>query len=321
MGLPRKVKQSEGAKTEEGPLEPTSNGDHGDENDEDDNLPPNFPKEDDFEHLLCYKCVDAFPWIKRYAGADGFLPPVLRNEPKLSGDLQATKSDIEASESTKIPSDSALDSKKRKASEEPDEGLAEPAAKRNRSSDEITGLEAGVSNGGPVLSTGCRYDILPEAPSGKFSLFMKEDFREHLCDCPKHYPLLSPHVQLLQEEDTYEPPLSSVGRDDGNGSVGSKSLLDRGEAALSNMDRVRAIEGVMVYNDLKEKVKNFLRPFAESGTPVGAEDIKKYFEKLRGDADGISAAAAALKDGGGDGGGDNRKEQSGKSLGVGLSGC
>lgn len=38
----------------------------------------------------------------------------------------------------------------------------------------------------------------------------------------------------------------------------------------------------MVYNHLKDKVKSFLQPFAESGQAVGAEDIKAYFEKLEG---------------------------------------
>lgn len=70
----------------------------------------------------------------------------------------------------------------------------------------------------------------------------------------------------------------------------------------------------MVYNHLKDKVKSFLQPFAESGQAVGADDIKAYFEKLRGDEQAIQAAAVASGSGGGDGGGDNRKEQSGKRI-------
>ena len=73
-----------------------------------------------------------------------------------------------------------------------------------------------------------------------------------------------------------------------------------------------AAEGVMVYNHLKDKVKSFLQPFAESGQAVGAEDIKAYFEKLRGDEQGIQAAAMSSGNGGGEDGGDNRREQSGK---------
>ena len=68
----------------------------------------------------------------------------------------------------------------------------------------------------------------------------------------------------------------------------------------------------MVYNHLKDKVKTFLQPFAESGQVVGAEDIKAYFEKLRGDEQAIKDAAASGAGGGVDGNGDNRREQSGR---------
>ncbi|KAL9098987.1 MAG: hypothetical protein Q9187_009564 [Circinaria calcarea] len=162
----------------------------------------------------------------------------------------------------------------------------------------------------------CRTATLPEPPSGPVSLIASDvDFRTQFCRCPDCYPSLSKYPQLLEEEEDYEPPLSEDEDDaEGGGSVGTGSLLERGEAALSNIDRVRAIEGVMVYNHLKDKVKSFLQPFAESGQAVGAEDIKAYFEKLRGDAEAIRAAGgAAITAGDGtDGGADNRRGQSGK---------
>ncbi|KKK15319.1 metaphase-anaphase transition protein [Aspergillus rambellii] len=75
----------------------------------------------------------------------------------------------------------------------------------------------------------------------------------------------------------------------------------------------------MVYNHLRDKVKEFLKPFAESGTAVGADDIKAYFEKLRGDEQHIKEAAGRAyasnsKNAGADDdndGGNNRREQSG----------
>ena len=190
---------------------------------------------------------------------------------------------------------------------------------------------------------------LPPAPTEAFSLFLHEDFRDHLCRCAECYPSLRAHPQLLEEEVSYEPPLSQEGDGDGE-SMGTRSLLDRGEAALSNVDRVRAIgksifyvisailpftlyqqysnhiksaimlisytttEGVMVYNHLKDKVKSFLQPFAESGQPVAAEDIKAYFEKLRGDDMAIKAASGRLVTAGVDDSneGGNRSEQSGQ---------
>src|SRR6202012_6178199 len=118
MGLPRNKPQREQPKAD-GSLEPASNGEESYE--EGDGLPSNFPKEDDFEYLLCYKCVNAFPWTKRYAGADGFLLPVFHSQAKRD---------------PAVPTKSApsLDSKKRKASEEPDTDVPEPSAKRSRSS-------------------------------------------------------------------------------------------------------------------------------------------------------------------------------------------
>ena len=68
----------------------------------------------------------------------------------------------------------------------------------------------------------------------------------------------------------------------------------------------------MVYNHLKDKVKSFLQPFAESGQAVGAEDIKAYFEKLRGDEQAIKTAQMVTAGGDGTDEGDNRREQSGE---------
>ena len=59
---------------------------------------------------------------------------------------------------------------------------------------------------------------------------------------------------------------------------------------------MRAIEGVMAYNHLRDKVKEFLRPYAESGRAVGAEDVKAYFAKLRGDDEGEAAEENRVED-------------------------
>ena len=100
--------------------------------------------------------------------------------------------------------------------------------------------------------------------------------------------------------------MSEDGSAQGGGStMGSGSLLERGESALRNVDRVRAIEGVMAYNHLKDKLKPFFQQFAESGEAISAEDIKAYFAKLRGDDEAIKEAGEAPK------AGDGREEQSG----------
>jgi E3 ubiquitin-protein ligase UBR7 len=117
---------------------------------------------------------------------------------------------------------------------------------------------------------------------------------------------LAKHPQLLEEEEAYEPPVSEDGENADGSTVGSGSLLDRGERALTNMDRVRAIEGVMAYNHLKEKLKPFFKEFAESGKAISAEDIKAHFAKIRGDEEAIRQAGEAAASSG-----DNRREESG----------
>lgn len=318
MGLPRDWNKTETTnKKSTGELEtdekPTAEGDE----EEETPLPPGFPAEDDFETFICFKCIDSNPWLKQYAGTRGFLPPVYKN-----GGLQTVsdeKSSIEAPPSnTEAQSDSM---KKRKADLNDDKEA--PAAKRTKEEENTKDSNPEVKIEGNHLKTNSepskpKHESLPTtAPSGSFSLFLKEDFRDHLCHCPSCYPNLAHHPQLREEEETYEPPVSEDGEANGGGSAGT-SLLDRGEAALSTMDRVRAIEGAMVYNHLRDNLKQFLKPYAETGKAVSAEDIKSYFEKLRGDDHAIKDAAgqASAASGSGDGNenGDNRREQGGKCL-------
>ncbi|KAE8324492.1 putative zinc finger in N-recognin-domain-containing protein [Aspergillus sergii] len=288
------------------------------EDDEETPLPPGFPGEDDFETFLCYKCVDSNPWLKRYAGTVGFLPPVYKE-----GGLPKTTKSAPETTATDIKEEEEPTNPKKRKMEEEEEG--EPTAKRTKEDSENTPSDSKPEPNSapkeeptqpPPLKN--KHDSLTDpVPSGAFSLFLKEDFRDHFCRCRDCYPNLAPHIQLREEEETYEPPLSEDGEANGGGSTGTGSLLDRGEAALSNIDRVRAIEGAMVYNHLRDKVKEFLKPFAETGKAVGAEDIKAYFEKLRGDeqhirdAAGQASALSGKDDGNDNEEGDGRREQNG----------
>ncbi|KAK3392163.1 putative zinc finger in N-recognin-domain-containing protein [Sordaria brevicollis] len=340
------------------------------EEDEDDDPPPppGFPADDDFEGFICYKCVEAYPWIKRYAGAEGFLPPVYLKKEEESKPVEQITT---ATSELEVNGDSQ--SKKRKASDD-DEAIAESQEKKPKIEEvsvsetvQATTVTESTTNGTTTTSavesttttvttiedattnptatdapintdvpmtkinsdsstaaqtSPCRLLTLPPPPPGRFSLFFtnpspdspNSSFRSTLCHCPTCFPLLLPHPQLLEEEETYEPPVSEDGSHAGDNhsvhggsSKGSGSLLERGESALRNIDRVRAIEGVMAYNHLKDKLKPFFKEFAESGRAVGAEDIKAYFAKLRGDEE------VKRTEGGDEKGveGDGRKEQDG----------
>ena len=103
-------------------------------------LPPGFPEEDAFETFICYKCVDAHAWIRRYAGSEGFLPPIYRQSGERHKEVKTAKSDTMGDSANHAPRaeqasdgdashpgerqatpDQTTNSKKRKASEDPAE--------------------------------------------------------------------------------------------------------------------------------------------------------------------------------------------------------
>ena len=293
-------------------------------------LPPGFPTEDAFEHLICFKCIDSNPWLKQYAGTQGFLPAVYQDG-GLKDSAQGPKKQSENTKTEEQPENS----KKRKAEDDIEESTEEPTSKRVKEespkeqsnpsnlasiAEEEPPTKTEPEETKPKVEPVSDSEIKPKhvflptsAPTESFSLFLKENFFDNFCRCAECFPKLAPYPQLREEEETYEPPLSEDG-DGAPGSTGTGSILERGEAALSNVDRVKAIEGAMIYNHLRDKVKDFLRPFAETGTAVSAEDVKGYFERLRGDENGIKDAAsrAEAQGGGGDSEGDSRREQNGE---------
>ncbi|KAG9255488.1 putative metaphase-anaphase transition protein [Emericellopsis atlantica] len=264
--------------------------------DEDDEppMPPGFPGEDDFEGFICYKCVESQPWIKPYAGTPGFLPAVMLNHNEDTASANTTSKKRKTEDAVEHQSDA----KRVKTEEEQDGEQAEQETPM-----------AADSEPGAALPSDCKLPNLSIPPSGRFSLFFKEDFRDEFCRCSSCYKHLDSNPQLMEEEETYEPPLSEDAASQHGGSThGSGSLLERGESALRNVDRVRAIEGVMAYNHLKEQLKPFFQQFAESGQAIGAEDIKAYFAKLRGDEEDIKEAGEAAASDGRD---SQRREQGG----------
>ncbi|KUJ18082.1 metaphase-anaphase transition protein-like protein mlo2 [Mollisia scopiformis] len=286
------------------------------EEDEDDNppLPPGFPHEDDFEGFICYKCVDANPWIKRYGGGPGFLAPVFKRSaaPSPERGLLAMTQEVIASH--------LAPPKKRKA-EDDEESVASDRSKRVKSDLPTEASAPEPANATTALPTktllvtkaaenaACKLETLPPTPEGQMSLFFKADFRDHLCKCPDCFPLLKPHDQLIEEEINYEPTLSGSEEEAGGSTVGSGSIYERGESALKNVDRVRAIEGVMAFQQLKDKLKPLFQQFAGTGKAISAEDIKAHFAKMRGDDEAIKAAGEDAKTSKKDE--DQRREQGG----------
>ncbi|KAH8601718.1 putative zinc finger in N-recognin-domain-containing protein [Bisporella sp. PMI_857] len=287
---------------------PVSSEAQGDGEDDEDEipLPPGFPDEDDFEGFICYKCVDSNPWIKRYAGTSGFLAPVFYRS-------AAPSPEVEVPAKAQISNEDQVSNLKKRKTVDDDDANSPTHAKRVKEDGENSAetkvqqvaLSTATLAGSPTTGKSCKINKLSPSPSGRFSLFFKSDFRDHLCRCSDCFHNLADHPQLLEEEETYEPPVSEDGDEAGGSTIGSGSIYDRGESALKNVDRVRAIEGVMAYNHLKDKLKPFFQQFAESGKAISAEDIKAHFAKMRGDEQAIKEAGEGAKVS------DHRKEQGG----------
>ncbi|KAI9665287.1 MAG: hypothetical protein M1829_005761 [Trizodia sp. TS-e1964] len=254
-------------------------------------LPPTFPPEDAFDAFICYKCIGAHPWLKRYAGTPGFLPAVYHTTPKPEPEAEAESKALPLTTIPPLSPPPNTHPNKRKALSPPP---SPPSPKRA-----TTTARSLAPSPSPAPAPTCHYHTLPPSSSRRLSLFLTPTFRASLCKCATCLPLLTPHPVLLAPEDTYSPPLSEPGDDNdeqGRRSLGSRSLLDRGEAALSTMDRVQAIESVMAFNAVKEQLKTFLQPFAASGRVVAAEDIRRCFEQLRGDAEAVRAEREAAEE-------------------------
>ncbi|KAH8203842.1 hypothetical protein TruAng_002019 [Truncatella angustata] len=290
--------------TEDGlPPDNAAVADGEDEEEEDDApLPDGFPSEDDFDHFICYKCVDANPWIKRYAGVPGFLPAVFFNK----GDGASSPKKRQRDDEDNV-GDEANEAKRLKSEQTEQAPLVSSTPQDNTPGAEVAGNLKEESKIEPeeelTREIACKLDSLPSASPGQFSLFVRDNFRDQFCRCSKCFPKLLPHPQLLEEEEAYEPPLTDEASEHAS-THASGSIYERGESALRNVDRVRAIEGVMAYNHMKEKLKPFFEQFAGSGKAISAEDVKEYFAKLRGDQEAIQEAGEAAK-------ADNRHEQSG----------
>ena len=223
--------------------------------DEDHPVPPEFSHEDEIDTLICYKCTAINPWIKSYAGSTGFLTPLLYKPKQPTNAIKELKTCSQATSLSAIKAESQEDTEELSRNDKLQEGDSNVQTTKKRKLEEsgsdtesvsskkfkTDGAESGVQNSSDL--TNCRIARLPDPPAGSFSLIASdEDFRSRFCRCAECYPPLSKHPQLLEEEESYEPPLSEDEDDaEGAGSVGTGSLLERGEAALSNVDRVRAI--------------------------------------------------------------------------------
>ncbi|OJA16444.1 hypothetical protein AZE42_03811 [Rhizopogon vesiculosus] len=240
-------------------------------------LPPPLISAEDYDAFICSSCVCSIDTLRRYAGTQGAIMVVRDTEDSSWRKLDGDASGMNASTTTE---GDLLDI---------DDSLAAPGQKRSRSqSFHSEGPERKKQHISPEPSSPC---LAPspnpvaqaifqgsqllsdtEASLGAGDVFLTEGWRERWCRCSRCFPSLSGHPYLLEEEETYEPP-----EDPDSG----LSLEELGMRALERLPRDRAIDGIRAFNDMRDDLLAYLRPFAQEGRIVSEADVRLFFESLR----------------------------------------
>lgn len=119
-----------------------------------------------------------------------------------------------------------------------------------------------------------------EQPPIDKASFWNENWRESLCKCPSCMKMYE-ELKCAYLPDLEDTILSYEEKGRKRNLSGGSSIEEAGQAALNAMPRTAQIEMIHGYNDLKEELSNFLRPFAERGEVITAEHMKQFFEQFR----------------------------------------
>ncbi|KAG5362190.1 Protein mlo2 [Yarrowia sp. C11] len=263
--------------------------------------------------FVCYRCVEKVPRLKVIWDLPGVvrvrLEPVSgkasafsekKEERSLdlsedSGQISEPKSeensesksdfkstDATSSESTSSKTESGTESgaDSGTASTKPFSGTT--AVKSESTSDATSGVKSS-SGSTSVASSAAKHPLSsPSSPAAKKSslpdtpqnLFLASNFRQIVSESkdPTIFGLTLTFPFLAEEEQVYEPP-----SDDDAGS----SLLDAGTSALHKIPRQQAIDGMAAYNQIKDRLAAFFKPFAEGGKVVTDQDVTGFFEEMK----------------------------------------
>jgi len=108
------------------------------------------------------------------------------------------------------------------------------------------------------------------------SMFLPMGWRNSLCRCPSCIKLYADsNTSFLTEESDTVHHYESQARD-------KKGTLEQGMEALSQLDRVKQVEAIHSYNNMKQNLMDYLSKFAESKKVVREDDIRTFFEGMKG---------------------------------------
>ncbi|KAJ8586714.1 hypothetical protein M405DRAFT_853221 [Rhizopogon salebrosus TDB-379] len=228
-------------------------------------LPPPLISAEDYDAFVC----------SSYAGTQGAIMVVRDAEGDSWKKLGGSASDMNARTSTEeelLDIDDSLSAPGLKRSRSRSFHSEEPERKRQHISPEPSSLCLAPAPN--PIAQAMFQRVLPDAKAslGTGDVFLTEGWRERWCRCSRCLPSLDSHPYLVEEEETYEPP-----EDPDSG----LSLEELGMRALERLPRDRAIDGIRAFNDMRDDLLSYLRPFAQEGRVVSEADVRLFFESLR----------------------------------------
>ncbi|TDL20271.1 hypothetical protein BD410DRAFT_791045 [Rickenella mellea] len=249
-------------------------------------LPPPLIKDSDYDTMFCRSCVVASPILRRWAGTKGALMvtrnkdhrpwKILDGETEFAEDLDVT-----------------VGSKRQGSSAEAD-GL--PQAKKAR----VESFDSSISGYSVCLAPPIQpqaQEILslvqsspPNYTLGAGDVFFTEGWRERWCRCSSCQTAMHLQPFLLEDEEIYEPPEDPESGENlmliliktfsfvHSCRIAGLSLEELGLRALQNLPRDRALDGIRAFNEMRDDLMTYLRPFAQEGKVVNEEDVRSFFE-------------------------------------------
>jgi len=238
-------------------------------------LPPPLISGADYESFVCANCVFGQESLRKWAGTPG-ATLVVRDSMDDPWRLEPIPScDNDVSVSAEEPAGTSTTGSKRSLS--PSDGS--PETKRIRTSYDTTKSKPKMCLAPPsnpvaskIYGQGIKAALSASTSLGAGDIFFMEGFRDRWCHCATCLPFLHAHPYLLEEENTYEPP------EDPDSSL---SLEELGMRALERIPRDRAIDGIHAFQEMRNDLMNFLRPFAQEGKVVRESDVRGFFESLK----------------------------------------
>lgn len=254
-----------------------------------------MPDEEAFEDFVCRRCVDRFPFVLRYVG----IEEGAKKEEAISNDGAAVRSESIAADSTSSVKAAITD---KKEDDSPMPIIAVTAGRSLRSDDtaivvhrndllistrktpEIEGTEGDNTCDTPVDEQPTRKKLRPanecllaQLPPSfldttlyQYDLFVTVPIQSVLCKCNDCVSMYTREQCsfFIDEEPTVEP------EPDQGANVSS---YEAGMQAFDTLDHTTKMNGLASYDRMRESIRGFLLPFAQSQRVVTKEDVQKFF--------------------------------------------